>query len=36
VADALKQPEVQEKIVSFGLVPNYAPARNSPRCRPPT
>jgi tripartite-type tricarboxylate transporter receptor subunit TctC len=24
-ADALRQPEVQEKIVSFGLVPNFAP-----------
>ncbi|HEX7889152.1 MAG TPA: Bug family tripartite tricarboxylate transporter substrate binding protein [Ramlibacter sp.] len=26
VADALKQPDVQEKINNFGLVPNHAPA----------
>jgi len=26
VADALKQPDVQEKIYNFGLVPNHAPA----------
>jgi len=26
VADALKAPDVQEKIRNFGLVPNHAPA----------
>jgi hypothetical protein len=26
VAEALKAPEVQEKIFSFGLVPNHAPS----------
>jgi tripartite-type tricarboxylate transporter receptor subunit TctC len=26
VADALKQPDVQEKVYGFGLVPNHAPA----------
>jgi tripartite-type tricarboxylate transporter receptor subunit TctC len=26
VADALRQPDVQEKIYGFGLVPNHAPA----------
>jgi tripartite-type tricarboxylate transporter receptor subunit TctC len=26
VADALKDPVIQEKIVGFGLVPNHAPA----------
>jgi tripartite-type tricarboxylate transporter receptor subunit TctC len=26
VADALRAPDVQEKIYSFGLVPNHAPS----------
>jgi len=26
VADALKDPAIQEKIYNFGLVPNHAPA----------
>jgi hypothetical protein len=33
VADALRMPEVQEKIVAFGLVPNARGAGNSRPCR---